>query len=138
MKIAGFLFSILIFGMLFELVASFDDQIGRVDLFFFYEHQMWPSSYAYYAEGHFNQIAFALLIHYLVAFIPRFYIAHPFTLAFIVIESLDFLDFWATGNTKWFDFHEWPITFNVVKVFIFVAVSAYEYLGHHITSHSAA
>lgn len=114
MKFGLFFFAIILLGLIFEIcVGTLDKQFGRVDLFLMSNRIIYPSSYVYYSGETLIYIAFALMIRH-------FSINKHYATAFIIVESIDFIDFWITNNSLWFEFQGWPITFNIIKVVVFV------------------
>lgn len=131
----GLLFlALLIFGLLFEFSELLlDERWGKVDLFFRLNHQMYPSSYIYYAGETLTYIFLGLVVRHLMSLIERTKPYKHFATAFVILETIDFIDFWVTGNSLWFEYREYPITYNVVKVFIFTVLFGHE-LIHRDTS----
>lgn len=114
MKYGFFFFVIILVGLAFEIVAgTLDNRHGRIDLFFLSDRVIYPSSYVYYTGEALTYIAIAVVIRH-------FSINKHYATAFIIVESIDLIDFWITDNSLWFEFSGWPITFNIIKVVIFV------------------
>lgn len=113
MKLGVFFFGIILIGLAFEFVEQMDDKWGRIDLFIIEDEQWNPSSYVYFIGESIAYIALALVI--------RHYTKHKHVAtSFIVVESIDLMDFFLTKNGVWFTYHHWPITYNIIKVVIFV------------------
>jgi hypothetical protein len=122
------------FGLGYELMLPYDDRWGRVDLFLHSDRAIYPSSYFYYSGETILYILLAVLIMRLMAKIPAISEFKHFALVFIVLEFGDLLDFWITDNDLWFEFRGWPITYNVIKVLVFILVLIYEYAWDYFTS----
>ena len=61
--------------------------------------------------------------------------AKQYVLLFIILESIDLIDFWVTNNDLWFLYREVPITFNVIKVAIFMIVIIANETNRSISNH---
>lgn len=115
----GFYFlCIILIGLLFEIAEPLDKiySPNRIDLFLLADKKLYLSSYVYYTCEH--------VIYFLLAFIifKEVSAARIFAIAFCILEVMDCLDFWITANGPWFPVGKWPITFNVIKVVIFMLV----------------
>lgn len=128
----GFLFlGLLILGLTFELVEGWaDKKWGEVDLFWCINAKMNPSSYVYYNNETLERIILALFIRYLMSLNEVLKPFRHFATAFAILETIDLIDFWITGNTLWFLFHGWPVTFNIIKLAIFVILLTYEFISN--------
>lgn len=126
MRLGLFFLGIITLGFCFELAEHFDSQWGKVDLFLLKDEQWNPSSYVYFVGESVAYIGLALMIRKLT---PYKHIA----LAFVIIESVDLIDFFVTKNGPWFEFHGWPVTYNVVKLSIFVLFLTYEFISTQFT-----
>jgi hypothetical protein len=123
-KIPVILIGLILLGVVFEAFDVLD--LSKIDLFLLYNREMNPSSYVYYSDEHITYISLSCIIYWLLGKIPSLQHIKPLVFAFIIIEAMDFVDFWLTDNTAWFYFHGWPITFNIIKVFVFMLVLTYE------------
>jgi hypothetical protein len=126
-KLGLFFLGIILLGLAFEFVEHNDKEWGTIDLFLLEEAKWNPSSYVYFAGESLAYIFLALIIRKLTPF-------RHVALAYIVIESIDLIDFFVTKNGPWFDFYGWPITYNIIKVMVFVIFLTYEYARNLITS----
>lgn len=115
MKYGVYFLSILIIGLFFEMAEPIEEAFypGKVDLFLFRDIQMHFSSYIYYTCEHLGYILLSLMIFKEVSQ------AKVYAFLFIILESADIFDFWTTANGVWFIYEGWPVTFNIIKVFIF-------------------
>lgn len=120
MKLGLLFLFIIVLGFCFELVEHLDKEWGKIDLFVLKDEQWNPSSYVYFAGESIAYIALALMIYKLT---PHKHIA----LAFVIIESVDLIDFFITKNGPWFEFQGWPITYNIIKLVIFTVFLTYEF-----------
>jgi hypothetical protein len=121
MKLGLFFLGIISLGFCFEIAEHFDKIWGKVDLFLLTDAQWNPSSYVYFTGESLAYIALALVIR---QFSPYKHIA----LAFVIIESIDLIDFYMTKSGPWFEFHGWPVTYNLIKLTIFVLFLIYEFI----------
>jgi len=135
MKFGLIFFCFLLLGLVFEFVEEWaDKKWGEVDLFFIIDAKINPSSYAYYTNETLERIFLALFIRHLMSVIDNIKCFKEYATAFIILESIDLIDFWMTGNTLWFLYHEVPITFNVIKVAIFMIAIIANETNRSITS----
>jgi hypothetical protein len=100
-------------GLCFEFVEQMDYKWGKIDLFILKDEQWNPSSYVYFACESIAYIALAFVIRHYTKY------KHVAT-SFIIVEAIDLMDFFLTKNGIWFTYQEWPITYNIIKVVIFV------------------
>jgi len=130
MRVYGlFVFGVILLGLGYELMYSYDDQFNRVDLFLLSDRKIYPSSYFYYSAESITYIGFAVMLFRSI--IPQ---AKQYVLLFIILESIDLIDFWITNNDMWFQYRAWPITFNVIKVAIFMIAIIANETNRSITS----
>lgn len=138
MRHAWFFFSILMIGLLFEISKPIQHNFfpNRLNWFSFYDYPMYLSSLVYYLSEHLIAILFGAYIAYMFyrilkgrAAVSELRNAIPFAIIYTVLEGLDAVDFVFTGNTEWFQIWGWPITFNAIKVFIFILSMSYTYAG---------
>lgn len=132
MKLGFALFGLIILGLLFEVSEAYEKRWFPPDgtgiFFISLNYPMHFSSIVYYVIETITYIFMGVIIWFRPA-------VNHFIKAFVVVEFLDLVDFLFTGNTMWFRFHAAPITFNVIKVFIFGSVLAYEFIRNFIASH---
>ena len=81
-----------------------------------------------------ERIILALGIKYLMSLISFLKPYQHYAMAFAVLESIDLVDFWLNGNTLWFEYKGYPITFNVIKFLVFILVIIYDYALDFLTS----
>lgn len=134
MRYGFFFFGLVLFGLGYELMLPYDDQFGRVDLFLNSDRAIYPSSYFYYSGETILYILLAVLIMWLMSKIQAISEYKHYALVFIVLELGDLIDFWITNNEFWFEFRGHPITYNVIKVLVFILVLLYEYVLDILTS----
>lgn len=127
MKLGLFFLGIILLGFCFEFVEHLDSKLGTIDLFYLRDVKWNPSSYVYFTGESIAYIAMGLMIRKLT---PYKHIA----LAFVVVESIDLIDFYVTKNDLWFEFRGYPITYNVIKVFIFTLLLGYDFIRNTSTS----
>jgi hypothetical protein len=135
LKIAFFFLGILLLGLSFEFAEQMDAKWGKIDLFYLRDEQWNPSSYVYFAGESLAYIALASFAMHLVSKIPTLSPYRHFVLIFIVLESIDLVDFFFSKSGLWFEYRGYPITYNIVKVLIFILVIIYEYAWDYITSY---
>lgn len=126
MKLGLLFLGIIFLGFCFEFIEHMDNKWGKIDLFYLTDAQWNPSSYVYFTGESLAYIALALIIRNLT---PYKHIA----LAFIIVESIDLIDFYVTKNGAWFVFYGWPITYNIIKLVIFVLFLTYEFVCNKFT-----
>jgi hypothetical protein len=130
MKLGYYLYAVILLGIFFDYVEVKEKQWfppDGVGTFFIYrDYEMHFSSVIYYTQESITYIALACLI---------FFKRNQFFWLFIVIEAIDLVDLWFTGNTAWFYYFSLPVTFNIIKVFTFTLLLANESIKH-ITSQS--
>lgn len=131
----GFFFFVLLFlGITFEIAEGWaDKKWGEVDLFLLIDAKMSPSSYVYYNNETLERILLALFIRYLMSMIDFLKPYRHYAMAFAVLEGIDLIDFWLNGNTLWFEYQGYPITFNVIKFLVFILVIIYDYALDYLT-----
>lgn len=105
-----------------------DSEWGKVDLFLLSDAQWNPSSYVYFTAESLAYIALALQIRKITPY-------KHITLAFVVVESIDLIDFYATKNGPWFEYHHWPVTYNLIKLVIFALFLIYEFSVNKFSFH---
>lgn len=127
MKWGFFFFGVILFGLMYEFSELWLDERGKVDLFLRSDRQIYPSSYIYYSAETLSYIFLALAVRRLMYSIESLDQYKHFATSFSILEGIDFIDFWITGNSLWFEFRGYPITYNVIKVFIFTVL-----LGHEL------
>lgn len=123
----GFLFlGLILLGLLFELAEGWaDKKYKEVDLFWGINARMNPSSYVYYNNETLERIILALFIRYLMSFVTFIRPFRYFATAFAILEAIDLIDFWITGNTLWFEYYGWPVTYNIIKFLVFTLLMIY-------------
>jgi hypothetical protein len=134
MRYGLFFFGVVFLGIGFEFAQLYDERWGRIDLFLNSDRSIYPSSYVYYSVGHLTDILLASLVMYLMTKIPSIAQFKHYALLFVVLEAVDLLDFWLTNNDLWFEFTGYPVTFNVLKVLVFILVIIYDYALDYLTS----
>jgi len=128
MKYGVYFLAILIIGLFFELAEPIEEEYfpGLRDLFLLSSHRMHVSSFVYYICEHLTNALLALTVYKLLSVIILFYNtqafkqAQFFTVVYGSLEIADAFDFWITANSTWSEVGGWPITFNTIKVFVFV------------------
>lgn len=126
MKLGLFFLGIILLGFCFEFVEHLDNKLGTIDLFYLRDVKWNPSSYVYFTGESLAYIAMGLMIRKLTTY-------KHIALAFVVVESIDLIDFYITKNDLWFTFYGWPITYNVIKVFVFTLFFCYELIRNTST-----
>lgn len=135
MKWGVLFFALILLGLTFEFTEFWlDKEWGEVDLFFLIDAKMYPSSYIYYNNETSERIILALITWRLMLRIDSIKDFAHYAAVFAMVEGLDLIDFWATGNTMWFQFREYPVTFNAVKILIYLFYLTYEYARSLATS----
>lgn len=119
----------LLAGLLFEMAEMLEPRYfpAKQAFFLLSEHKMWFSSVVYYVAEHFVDITFMVILFFEaphLRFIVAFYAG---------LEFLDCVDFLISGNSAWFIFNGWPVTFNVIKILVFILAIEYEFLRYHTT-----
>lgn len=97
-------------------------------LFPFSDMKLSIQNYVYYACEHLILIVFALFI-----FMESDRFKFPLA-AFLIIQIVDLLDFILTYSEPWFEVNGWPITFNVLKVAIFMLIIIIHGFSRELTS----
>lgn len=113
MRLGLFFFGIILMGLCFEFVEQMDDKWGKIDLFILADARWNPSSYVYFTCESIAYIALAFGIKWYTKY-------KSVATSFIIVESIDLFDFFLTKNDVWFKYYDWPITYNIIKVVIFV------------------
>lgn len=123
MRIGLYLLCLLIFGLMFEIAQPIEDAFfpERQSFFLLSDHQMYFSSFIYYIQEHLINIFLILIIYFEINY-GRFLVG-----VYAWLEFLDGLDFWVSANGDWFYIKGYPITFNIIKVFVFTLAIGYEY-----------
>lgn len=116
MKNAWFFLVILIAGILFEVSQPIENKFfpEKQNWFILYNYPMALSSHVYYIIEHFITISSGVFIAKNVDRVRKYAIFYT------VLEGVDLLDYFLTGNTMWFEIWGWPITYNAVKISLFV------------------
>jgi hypothetical protein len=89
---------------------------------------MYFSSFVYYIQEHLIYLFLILLVYFEIQY-GRFLVG-----VYAWLEFLDLLDFWITANGDWILINGYPVTFNVIKVFLFTLAIGYEYSRTPATS----
>lgn len=118
MKIGLYFLCVLLLGLFFELAEPIEKAFfpGQRNFLLLVEYPMYFRSFVYYICEHLTYILLALIVFFEV---PE---AKLYAGTFMILEFLDGIDFWVTGNGTWATIDGWPITFNVIKVSLFVLV----------------
>ena len=117
MKIA-FIFSVMILGVVFLIVPNGEPY----DFFPYAQMKVTGEWYVYYILQHLIFIFFALFLVMETDDYPKS------TFVFFLLQIGELIDFLLTYNTTWFEVRGWPVTFNVLKVFVFLLAVSYEFL----------
>lgn len=130
MKFGFFFLGLVVIGVMFEAATWVDDNWlpGQRDFFLFADHKMHFSSIVYYTIEH---VVYFLLGLFIYSFV---HVTRPYSMAFCMFEILDIGDFFATANGSWFFFMGLPVTFNVIKVVVFVLLIIWNYAASRISS----
>lgn len=130
MKFGFYFLSLLFIGLLFEIALPIQKTYfpNEESLFLLSDHKMYFRSYVYYTCEH--------IIYFLLALMVSVEIkqARMYATLFCVLELGDIADFWITANGDWFEYQGYPITYNVIKVLVFILVIIYEYAWDFLTS----
>jgi hypothetical protein len=129
-----FFLGLLLLGLVYEISELYLDQWGKVDLFLCHDREMYPSSYIYYSNENIGRIILALGVRKLMLLVDFLKPFSYFATAFVILESIDLVDFWLTRNSLWFEFRGYPITFNVLKIFIFTVLFGHEFIHRNIAA----
>lgn len=129
MRVHFALLCTLLMGVIFEIAQGIEPTYFPEPRAFFLlsDHVMWFSSVVYYVQEHSIDIVFMVILFYKAPearFIVCFYAG---------LEFLDCMDFLVTGNSSWFMFNSWPITFNVIKILVFILAIEYDLLRYYTT-----
>lgn len=121
---------ILILGLLFEMAGPFEARFlpGPREYFILSDQTMHFRSIVYYLVEHFSYILLALVVYKEV---PA---SKLYSMAFIILEFCDAVDFMVTANGDWAVINTWPVTFNVIKIALFTLVVLYDPARSYITS----
>lgn len=127
--------SIILLGLLFEIAEPIEDRFFKdqyLHWFLFSDASLRFSSYVYYTVEHAIPLFIALIV---VNEVPQ---ARFYASVYCYLQFIDTLDFWATANGLWVDIGGWPITFNIIRVLIFVMLLTYGIIRTIITSRFAS
>ena len=129
MRIGLYLLCLLFLGLLFEIAQPIETAFfpERQSFFLISNKEIYFSSFVYYLQEHLICLLLILLVYFEINY-GRFLVCIYFCL-----EFFDALDFWITANGDWFYIKGYPITFNVVKVLLFILAIGYEYSRNIIT-----
>ncbi len=124
----GLFFAILLLGVIYDFVemreAKWFPPDGVRNFFLIKPYTMHLSSMVYYSQEFITYIA---LVFHGVLFKGK---VNAFFWMFVILTGMDLVDFWMTGNTEWFVYRKIPITFNIVKVFVFLLLIYYEFFQY--------
>jgi hypothetical protein len=116
------LLAIIFLDFTFE-IAKVCDTVPK-QYFKLYDGLLYFSSLVYYSAEHVSRILLVTIMYFLAKrlcnYEPEFSHLVRIIFAFLIVELIDLLDFRLTGNTTWFFYSGWPVTFNILKVIIFV------------------
>lgn len=117
---------IVLIGVSFEVSAYFEKfWPGYYRFFLTNDYEMLVRSYVYYIAEHVTIIILATWVYRATL--------NRVALIYVVVEWGDLGDFIVTGNTVWFHSGELPVTYNVIKVLIFVLVICHELINRIIS-----
>jgi hypothetical protein len=119
-----FMFSVMLLGIVFLVVPDAPPQ----DFFPFADMKVTPEWYVYYLIESLIIIIFA---GYLVVESKDF---KTVAVVFLILQTIELIDFVLTYNMAWFEYRGYPITYNVIKVLVFILVLIYEYAWDYFTS----
>lgn len=123
----AFIFCVIILGVVFLIVPD----APPYNFFPYSDMKVTPEWYIYYLLESVIIIIFAIHLR-LESDEYKLY-----TTTFLILQIIELVDFVLTYNMTWFFIKEAPITFNVIKVFIFGSLLAYEILRYVSAKHFA-
>lgn len=118
---------LLLSTLLLSVVFMLSPETKPYDFFPLADTEVTLEFYIYYLCEHLILVVFAFFI-YMESDKYKFSL-----LVFLLIQVADIVDFCLTYGSAWFEMLGHPITFNVIKILVFILAIEYEFLRYHTT-----